>query len=589
VYDFNFYKKRMDHKLTLTNIKPIQLGDASGELFHIMHQEFKPAEGYDQDIVIQYHFKSPGVDLTMDTDNMKRDSVFSLKLFKEVSCPNNDHSYYPISPCLENIYETSAPAVSVGKNSYQVTLNIPKDKTSGTLYLQLKPYWYERQGENTTQKALDTDSMQIATFANRVYYDSMAVFIQCSGDEDCEAKMENTLADLPSDVSSYSRGDYSSGDLRFNVYTNTDPTGSWAGGDFAAVVVGSSPLEVSAIEHSIFENNTEVKMNIDKFRYDYFDGLNNLTGKYEVRFNRKVTYLYKFLESGGDLEKEIPAPARTKIDVHEDLAKSHDNAMKVQSGGQNGFKQGTKEYTIEKIDFEGFDKSKLETTKNTEHGFVEHFVTKENFNTFADLKDKFVLENGVGAVIVTDGVDAFLAFKEGDEIKGIKASVKVVGSLAATGAEKIVVAKLGEQAGAKVGPIATAATGMVIAGIDIYQATQADNPFDERKHLEAASATLIDTAVAIMPYGWVVDPSWKAAVMVYSYFMPNRLAEKVCSSFGTGTTFVIEYFAGDVPTALSEEATLWVGEVIQEDIVDYQNDLATSGESDKFYVYFPPG
>jgi thrombospondin type 3 repeat protein len=591
VFDFNFESRRTDFKFNLTNNEITNQLDSSSSKFRILHESFKPVKGYDQELLLQYSFITPVDDLTLKSDLLNRDAVFSIKLFKAVSCPSNEYSDYGTTPCLESYYETSAPSINLGDGNYQVKLPILKEYTNeDTIYLQIKPFWLERKDGIYSQKALDPTTFILASFSNTVFYDSLGIFIGCEDvSDECEEKMENIVNNLPNNISSFNQGNYefineADEKTRVTVFTDTFIESRYVNPD-AIIIIATSPLRLAEIENAAFYDAPE------DYSYEYTDGLNNLTGKHEIKFFKKVTYAYSDLRgSNSDLNKELTPPINTKIRLNVNYDTLIDSFTIVGSGDDVGFKITSIESTIQSGEVlgEGFITSKTSKVSNT--GIIENILVKDNFNTFVGLLSEAVDEvpvaGDIGLVVLTDGLDAVMAFKEGDKIKGTLSTVKVGIGLAEIGTEAILL-KQGSKFAGKIGPIATAATGIVTSGYDIYLSTKTDDPFEEKKHLESATAGLIDTAFAVVPYGYVIDPSWKLAIAGISHFFPNRLGEKVCSSAGTGITFFTQYSTGDVPSALSEEATLSIGELIMKE-VDEENKDALAGKHDLFFMYLPP-
>jgi hypothetical protein len=172
----------------------------------------------------------------------------------------------------------------------------------------------------------------------------------------------------------------------------------------------------------------------------------------------------------------------------------------------------------------------------------------------------------VGSVLVTDGVQAALAFKEGDEIKGtLYATKTTLGVLKEVSTIEKLSAKSGtlKALGSAKGQAAlTIAIGTVQVGINLYESTQTSDEIVKLRCYEGASAAAIDTGISLIPYyGQVIEGSWTLAIIIYSPFITKEWVKEVCSSPGTAITFLFEYFATtEIPSQIAEDAYKWVAE-----------------------------
>ncbi|MEM2878847.1 MAG: hypothetical protein QXG10_04830 [Candidatus Hadarchaeales archaeon] len=69
---------------------------------------------------------------------------------------------------------------------------------------------------------------------------------------------------------------------------------------------------------------------------------------------------------------------------------------------------------------------------------------------------------------------------------------------------------------------------------------------------------IVAAVLSFRPQAAVIQPTWAITVAVFSYFMPNAIAEQICSSPGSAFTFLFEYFAtSEIPSAFAEDAYKW--------------------------------
>jgi hypothetical protein len=168
---------------------------------------------------------------------------------------------------------------------------------------------------------------------------------------------------------------------------------------------------------------------------------------------------------------------------------------------------------------------------------------------------------GVAAVLVTNGREAVIAFQQGDEIRGLvygtNAVIGVVGILKGEAALSTLSVFRSNRFGAvKVGTIAMAASGALLAGYEATLGLQASEELERRHHFERAAAQTIDTSIALVPgYGAAITFSWGFTIVGLSLIMPNPLAVRITSSPGSALVFLFEYaFTSEIPTEIAEQA-----------------------------------
>lgn len=187
---------------------------------------------------------------------------------------------------------------------------------------------------------------------------------------------------------------------------------------------------------------------------------------------------------------------------------------------------------------------------------------------YAQVGEAFTVASA-GAVLATDGVESFVAFREGNTIKGtvyaaktglgVLKEVSTLSIAAKSGALKALGSVKGQA-------VLTIVIGSIQVGWNLWEASQTDDEIKKMKCYEGASAAAIDAGISVIPvYGQVIQGSWTVAIAVFELISPpDEFTKAVCSSPGSAITFVFEYFfTNAIPSAVAEHAIKYAaGEVV---------------------------
>ncbi len=187
---------------------------------------------------------------------------------------------------------------------------------------------------------------------------------------------------------------------------------------------------------------------------------------------------------------------------------------------------------------------------------------------FSGVKSAFEVTTGIVS-IVTNGREAWLAFKQGDYVNVSYYALKSVSSAVAAAPEMVNLAKttLGYSGKAtklgviasKKGQVALAiATGVIEVGYDLYKYSSTDDPILKSAYGEKIAADTIDTVISVFselyPPVKVVQITWAIEMQIYSWIFGKDLAYRVCQSPGSAIVFLWKYFVTDIPSQFAEEA-----------------------------------
>ena len=166
---------------------------------------------------------------------------------------------------------------------------------------------------------------------------------------------------------------------------------------------------------------------------------------------------------------------------------------------------------------------------------------------------------GAGAVLITTGREAVIAFSEGEVVKGaVYGSNTALGLLGLFKGEKplgSIISFGGERLRAlRLGAVATAAAGAFLAGYELHLALSADEELSRRWHFDRSIGFGIDTGISLIPvFGIAVTFTWGITTLGLSLLMPNPLAAQIASSPGTSILFLANWaLTGDVPPELAK-------------------------------------
>jgi len=189
---------------------------------------------------------------------------------------------------------------------------------------------------------------------------------------------------------------------------------------------------------------------------------------------------------------------------------------------------------------------------------------EEELGELADAKYGKAMEAmtvaSIGVVLVTDGVEAWTAYREGDAIKctlyttkaglGVLKEVSTIEKVAAR-------SEAMECLGSAKGQAAlTIAIGAIEIGLNLYESTQTSDEIVKLRCYEGAAAAGVDTGISLIPvYGQIIEGAWTGAMTVFSGFLTEQWKKDVCESPGSAITFLFEYFATDeIPSGIAEDA-----------------------------------
>jgi hypothetical protein len=125
------------------------------------------------------------------------------------------------------------------------------------------------------------------------------------------------------------------------------------------------------------------------------------------------------------------------------------------------------------------------------------------------------------------------------------------GAQSASGAASKIATKLSKSSNA-----ITAAIGGIQCAAYILEAQNSDDPIYQKACYANATATVMDTAIALSsPYAIAVTGAWAITVEVFSAWFHNDLADSVCSSIGSAIVFWFEFcFGKTIPPPIPELA-----------------------------------
>lgn len=183
---------------------------------------------------------------------------------------------------------------------------------------------------------------------------------------------------------------------------------------------------------------------------------------------------------------------------------------------------------------------------------------------------KSSLEVATGIVsMVTDGTQAWIAFRQGDYIQASYFALKTISTAVSTAPELVNIAKdvfgysgkatkLAVLSSKKAQVGIAIAVGVVEFGYDSYKFVTTDDPIMKQAYGEKMAADVLDTGISVVavffPHVLAGQITWSVGVEVYSWFFGEDLAYRVCRTPGSAIAFLWEYFAGDVPAELAKEA-----------------------------------
>ncbi|MEN3008031.1 thrombospondin type 3 repeat-containing protein [Pseudothermotoga sp.] len=195
----------------------------------------------------------------------------------------------------------------------------------------------------------------------------------------------------------------------------------------------------------------------------------------------------------------------------------------------------------------------------------DHWARSKKFGV---AKSSLEVATGIASMI-TDGNQAWVAFKQGDYIQASYFALKTISTAVSATPELVNIAKdvfgysgkatkLAVLSSKKVQVGVAIAVGVVEFGYDSYKFITVDDPIMKQAYGEKMAADVLDTGVSIVavffPHVLAGQITWSVGVEVYSWFFGEDLAYRVCRTPGSAAAFLWEYFVGDIPAELAKEA-----------------------------------
>lgn len=213
-----------------------------------------------------------------------------------------------------------------------------------------------------------------------------------------------------------------------------------------------------------------------------------------------------------------------------------------------------------------------------------HWARQTNYGT---VLAGFEVAQGI-VTIYTDGVEAWKAYKEGDNIacvyysaKGLAAGANTAYKLATI--SKNVVAWSGKMgrfsklASDKVGVGIAIATGVIETSYNIARWSTTDDPIRKSAYGEKVFESMLDTVLSSVAVVYApliaFQLTWTIGIEIYGYFVGNDLAYRVAHSPPSAVTFIVKYWAEGIPSQIASDAY----DSIKEDYIDYIANINTFG------------
>ncbi|VVB54594.1 Uncharacterised protein [uncultured archaeon] len=165
----------------------------------------------------------------------------------------------------------------------------------------------------------------------------------------------------------------------------------------------------------------------------------------------------------------------------------------------------------------------------------------------------------IGAVLVTDGKDAFIAYRQGDTVTGSYYTVRGGLGIAKEIFNDKVLGTVGKTS-VKAGPVLQATIGVLDVSYNIGKAITSDDKFVRQYYTETAVAAGIDAAIGLIPvYGSAITGAWSVTYYgmkgIYGALgIPWGQFTNLASSPGSAIVFLVEFKSGViVPSAFATD------------------------------------
>lgn len=477
---------------------------------------------------------------------------------------NRGRDFWNVLPFYRNI----AVGTPIDNHVYQFELRVPASVAlSGNLFLKngltsatlaVTPLWLTSSGSSTTKRALDPWTLTLGAAVVRAETRFERLVTRLSLDPTV------VKTALPGSVSTYGTGYYYFGAYYVYVYRLGSTFDASALTRAQAVYfIGPSEGEVGQVQNDMAWDASWYSNGDDAFAN-------------RVRIFKFVDYAGGFMDEFMDAIRQMPPPLISP------LQKMGFNRITVFSVKYNDPDTMTPRYQngviAERIGLSRAPHPEFPWVLQTRKAVLEERDFPENID---DLDKSTILQDprmpalrgairgaAIGASIAVYGGQAFVAWRENNYIKAT--AYATAGSLNVFGMvyeNKIVFQNL------FAGPVKNAmkvklgsaalqvAAGGVIAGYDIYMASQTSDPIRKQAYYEEAGAEVADSIISVCPYGGAVMLGWVGGLVLAVKlsnllgYPTNELALKIVSSPGSTIVFLWEYFfTNDIPADLAADA-----------------------------------
>ncbi|HLB69223.1 MAG TPA: Ig-like domain-containing protein [Thermoplasmata archaeon] len=549
-YDLEYEIREESYRVDFENVQDATVEDDSGRMFEYSVVLVPVDPGVSVSLVLQLSLPEADDRTGFQDEFNWRSLAVSFVVFG-----SSDFSHARL------LHSGLAFATDLNEHAYRVELRIPGkaldeefiEKIDGvpTVALYLSPQWVGAQVGNPIQEAVDASQLGIAALSleqtNEVY-DLLVRF----GAEDPTGFLEaaDSLAGLPT-------GLYEAGGRSVYVFQ----TGGTEVFDANAPIDADVVLLSGETEADLFAARDSIDWGAEGTWYQQVvDPLGNLVRAFRdsVKIVRTAVVLsqqgqlllFRFVDPGSYtihadpefliiLEKaEVDGSPIYVISTAE--SEQHFLFDVSESGNVVVRRQGVYRITSSEV------VTDLSTSRTLANRWANIKLALRNLNA--------------GAVLVTNGYEAIIAFRQGDELRGLVYSSNAGLGLLGVFKGNVALSRLFPLQGQRflairVGTLANAASGALIAGYELHQGLTSSNEILRRIHFERSAAVAIDTAISIVPiYGPAFLLSWTFTNLLFSRIMPDPLAARITSSPGSVIAFLFEYFlTGSVPGEIANK------------------------------------
>ena len=546
-YYIEYLIHRDIYSVAFRNVAPVTIEDADGTPFRFNFTALPVELGESFSIIIQLSY-DPARDRTQfsDYDNWLS-PAFSYAVY---GSPDFDAA--PI------LLSATAIATELDEHAYRVELKVPGSSLGPddvgmvdgipTVGLLIGPQWTGRRAGEPVRDAMDPAEFRIASITRARTTNATLLVVRMASDaQDLLVEHTERMATLPLGVHVVEgRPVYV-----FRTEAGVPFDASLLDGVEAVILVGSAESDLFAARDSIdwgspgtwYATMTDpwgsaVRAFRDSLKIVRLGvSVSQFADLLRFRYASPGSYLLQ-----GDRETTILV----------DKGQIGDSAAYTVS-----LAESQEEFLIEVVSGEVVVRRQL-TYQVTQTDVTTDLSASRIFSSRYDRIKSSLRALNAGAVLVTNGREAVIAFVEGDTVKGaVYTSNAALGLLGIYQGNKDLVKLLGirsERLGAlKLGTVTQAAAGALLVGLELQQALTAPDELSKRAHLERASASTIDTVISIVPlYGPATTLGWSVATLALSHLMPNRLAATITSSPGSTIVFLVEYFfSGTIPSSVA--------------------------------------